>query len=387
MEMKPLFILSRDDWSLHRKGDIDQKRHKQKIKDAIKRNLADIVSEESIIMSSNSEKIKVPIRSIKQYKFRFSSDDQQRVGQGNGDSNVGDVLGQSEKGEAQQGKGEKPGDLAGEDYYEAEVSMDEIAELIFEDLQLPNLKEKQKSELTHEEISFNDIRKQGIIGNIDKRRTIFETIKRQSRHKTQNTGLQITKDDLRFKTWEIQEKPTTNAVVLAMMDTSASMGTFEKYIARSFFFWMVRFLRTNYQKVEIVFLAHDAEAKEVSEEHFFTKGESGGTKCSSVYKLANEIIDSRYPQEAYNNYAFHFSDGDNWYADNEKTIQFVKELIKKCNMTGYGEINPFNRSSKLSAEMNKITDPSFITSSIREKSDVYSALKSFFGDKMKAASQ
>ncbi len=57
-----------------------------------------------------------------------------------------------------------------------------------------------------------------------------------------------------------------------MMDTSGSMGRFEKYMARSFFFWMTRFLRTKYETVEIEFIAHHTEAKVVSEEDFFFKG-------------------------------------------------------------------------------------------------------------------
>ncbi len=76
-----------------------------------------------------------------------------------------------------------------------------------------------------------------------------------------------------------------------MMDTSGSMGVWEKYMARSFFFWMTRFLRTKYETVEIEFIAHHTEAKVVSEEHFFSKGESGGTICSSAYRKALELID------------------------------------------------------------------------------------------------
>ncbi len=79
-----------------------------------------------------------------------------------------------------------------------------------------------------------------------------------------------------------------------MMEISGSMGQFEKYVARSFFFWMTRFLRQKYEKVEIVFIAHHTEAKEVTEEEFFTHGESGGTICSSAYAKALEIIDTRY---------------------------------------------------------------------------------------------
>ena len=71
-------------------------------------------------------------------------------------------------------------------------------------------------------------------------------------------------DDLRFKTWENTIKYQSNAVMIAMMDVSGSMGEFEKYIARSFYFWMVRFLRTKYNNVKIVFISHHTEAKEVT---------------------------------------------------------------------------------------------------------------------------
>jgi sporulation protein YhbH len=383
--MEPLFTISRDDWSLQRKGHLDQERHKQKVKESIKENLADIVSEESIIMSDGKDKIKVPIRSIKQYKFRFNTEDDQ-VGQGSGGSNVGDVIGRAgnkqEKGQAGQA-----GEAPGEDYYETEITIDELQDLIFADLHLPNLKPKQYNELTDEEVEFNDIRKKGIMSNIDKRRTIIESFKRKARDNVFTSQgnvseISITPDDLRFKTWDIKEKRITDAVVLAMMDTSASMGTYEKYIARSFYFWMVRFLRTKYQQVEVLFLAHDTEAKEVTEEQFFRKGESGGTKCSSVYKLANDIIDERYSPEFYNNYAFHFSDGDNWSLDNDLTIKYATELIEKCNMAGYGEINPRLRGSTLMEAVKKIEDPDFITCTIREKEDVYRTLKTFFGTQL-----
>jgi uncharacterized protein len=200
-------------------------------------------------------------------------------------------------------------------------------------------------------------------------------------------AMNITPDDVRYKTWQVREKPVTNAVVLAMMDTSASMGTFEKYVARSFFFWMVRFLRTKHEQVEIVFLAHDIEAKEVTEEQFFHKGESGGTKCSSVYQLATEIIAERYAPEYYNTYAFHFSDGDNWYSDNELTLKYARQLIQSCNMTGYGEVNKRKSVSSLNNTLRKIEDPTFVRCMIHEKSDVYGALKTFFGDRMNLSSE
>ena len=105
------------------------------------------------------------------------------------------------------------------------------------------------------------------------------------------------------------------------------MGEFKKYIARSFYFWMVRFLKTKYDNVKIVFISHHTEAKEVTEEQFFTQGESGGTVVSSAYRLAFDIIGRRYPPKDWNIYPFHFSDGDNYYSDNDEAVKLADELI------------------------------------------------------------
>ncbi|PKM47441.1 MAG: sporulation protein YhbH [Firmicutes bacterium HGW-Firmicutes-8] len=369
------FLVSKDDWSLHRKGYIDQQRHMEKVKEAIKKNLADIVAEESIIMSEGKKMIKVPIKSLEEYHFRYNQGSQKYGGQGDGKTKPGDIIGSD--GSKGPGKGHGAGAKPGVDYYEAEITIDELGELIFEDLGLPNLKEKRQQELTTESVQFKDIRKKGLMSNIDKRRTILESIKR-----TAIKGLKeenITPDDLRFKTWDEDIRYQSNAVVIAMMDTSGSMGSFEKYIARSFFFWMVRFLRTKYQNVNIVFLAHHTEAKEVTEKEFFTKGESGGTRCSSVYKLALEIINQRYHPDDYNLYPFHFSDGDNLPSDNDNCKELVLKLLDVCNIFGYGEIEGlYYNSSSLMTVYNKIVHPKFSSVLIKDKTGVYPALRSFF---------
>lgn len=131
----------------------------------------------------------------------------------------------------------------------------------------------------------------------------------------------IYRDDLRFKTWNEEIRHESKAIIIAMLDTSGSMGKWEKYMARSFFFWMTRFLRTKYESVEIEFIAHHTEAKVVDEEHFFTKGESGGTICSSAYELCLQRIEDHYDPKVYNIYPFHFSDGDNLTSDNKKMPQ------------------------------------------------------------------
>jgi uncharacterized sporulation protein YeaH/YhbH (DUF444 family) len=164
-----------------------------------------------------------------------------------------------------------------------------------------------------------------------------------------------------------------------MMDTSGSMGTFEKYIARTFFFWMIKFLSFKYKAVELVFLAHHTEAKEVAEKDFFSRGESGGTKCSSVYTLALEIIAERYHADNYNIYAMHFTDGDNLPSDNERCVGLVKKLLEVCNLFGYGEIiSPYYRSNTLYNVFLKLKHPNFASVLIKNKSEVFGALKKFF---------
>ena len=378
------FILSREDWSLHRKGHLDQVRHNEKVKEAIRDNLPDLLSEESIIMSDGRDIVKIPIRSMEEYKFRYNFDKMQHTGQGDGDSQIGDIVAQdSGAGTAGPGQGQEAGDQPGTDYYEAEVSVEELEEMLFAELELPNLQSKAEENIVTQDIRFNDVRKKGLMSNIDKKRTILEAIRRNALKG--EPGLKnITNDDLRFKTWEDVEIPHANAVVLAMMDTSGSMGNFEKYMARSFFFWMVRFLRTKYEKVDIVFIAHHTEAKEVSEEEFFSRGESGGTICSSAYEKALEVIDKRYPPSQYNIYPFHFSDGDNLTSDNERCVRRVNELMKVSNIFGYTEVNQYQRLSSLMSVYRRIEGAKFRHAIVKDKRDIYKALKTFFSNQMTA---
>ena len=370
--------VSHHDWSLHRKGQIDQERHKEKIREAVKKNLGEIVSEESIILSDGKKTVRVPIRSLEEYNFRYDFGRQQHAGQGNGKSKVGDVVAQ----EPGKGRGKGKGDAgkeAGYDYYEAEITMEELAAMIFEDLNLPNLEQKRQQEMETESVRFTDVRKKGPMANLDKKRTIMENMKRNAA-KGEAKFKDIKSEDLRFKVWEPTIKYQSNAVVMAMMDVSGSMGEFEKYIARSFYFWMVRFLRTKYNNVQIVFISHHTEAKEVTEEEFFHKGESGGTQVSSAYELALQIIKERYNPSDWNIYPFHFSDGDNLPWDNDRCVQLVNKLMEQCNIFGYGEIREghYRSPSTLMSAYNKINDKKFVAVTISDKKEVYPALRKFF---------
>ena len=372
-------IVSRDDWSLHRKGYLDQLRHKEKVEEVIKQQLGDLIVDESIILTDGKKSTKIPMRSLEEFRFRYDFNKKNHTGQGTKKMVPGEIIGRENakgKGTGQSGAGEEPG----EDIYEAEVTYEDLANILFEELKLPNLDDKKRPLIAHDRPEFNDVRKQGLMANVDKKRTLLESIKRQalSRKQSKDAKLRITPEDLRFKTWETQPNFETNAVILAMMDTSGSMGQFEKYIARTFFFWMVRFLRLKYKNVEIRFLAHHTEAKEVTEEEFFSRGESGGTRCSSVYKYALDLIEKDYPPAHYNIYPVHFTDGDNIGSDNAKAMSLMQSLVDVSQVVGYGEILRTHYSSTLMSTLKRIVDSKLRLVTIRDRNEVYDALKTVF---------
>lgn len=214
------FTLDKEDWSLHRKGHQDQERHREKVQEAIKDHLADIVSDESIIMSNGRGIVKVPIRSLEEYRFRYNFQKGRHAGSGDGDSEVGDVVAQG-RGDKAAGKGEGAGEQPGVDYSEAEVALEEIQSILFQELELPNLANKQADNMMTDSVEFRDVRKKGLSSNIDKKRTLVESIRR---NRLQDAGkIQILPEDLRYKTWEDVKKPDSNAVILAMMDLSGSV--------------------------------------------------------------------------------------------------------------------------------------------------------------------
>jgi hypothetical protein len=165
---------------------------------------------------------------------------------------------------------------------------------------------------------------------------------------------------------------------MALMDTSGSMGNFEKYLAKSFFFWTTEFLRRHYPEVQVVFVSHDVRAREVDEHAFFHQGASGGTVSSSAYRLAYQILQDRYPQDEYNAYAFHFSDGGNLTSDNPLAMKTGLRLNDRVNLFGYGEIHDTERSpSQLFQAFHRESRRAVL---LRSKADVLRALVEFFGD-------
>jgi sporulation protein YhbH len=370
----------------------DRARHRQKIRDSIRDNIADILAEESIIGRDKDKIIKVPIRSIKEYRFIYG-ENVPGVAQGNGKTKPGDVVGQSEPG--QPDASGQAGDRPGVDAFETDVTLEELVEIMFEDLQLPELQRKALRTIESERATKRrGYRKEGIRARLDKRGTARNRVRRKlavGRSREENAEEDEPKesvhdrfpfhqDDMRYHYVTTDTKLQSNAVVLCIMDTSGSMGTVKKYLARSFYFLLYQFVRLKYQQVEIVFIAHHTEAKEVTEEEFFHKVESGGTYISSGYLKALEVIQERYHPSLWNIYAFHCSDGDNFYSDNDRALSAAKELCDVCNLFGYGEIKP-SGSAYYSGSMldvfGAIDRPNFQTIVIEKKEDLWQGFRSF----------
>lgn len=384
----PRVTLSQNDWSLHRKGPIDLRRHNDKVKEAIKGDLGGIIADEAIITSDGKKIIRVPVRGLELPRFRFKPNSgKNQAGQGEGGSKVGDVLGQGPGQGVGPGKGKEAGGTPGIDYYEAEITVDEIAALLFQDLGLPNLEQKRQEMIPDVETVVKGVRRSGPMSRLHLIRSAKEALKRKAvAGQPVNLKGGFQNEDLRFKDFEDVETPRDNAVLIAMRDVSGSMGEFEKYITRSSYFWMLRFLRTKYQRVEMVFLTHTTEAKEVDEEAFFQLGESGGTKVSSVYQKAVEIADERYPVSNWNTYPFHFTDGDNWgEVDNQRCVETMGELLKRSQQAGYAEISQGGpKQTSLRASLSRIKDPKLVIATIGRKEDVYPTLQAFFNPKRAA---
>jgi hypothetical protein len=361
----------------------DRKRHREKLRRALKETIADIIAEESIIGRDRDRIIKVPIRGVREYRFVYG-DNEGGVGTGDGSTRPGQVVGQAgQKGERGVGPA---GSEPGVDYYETEITLDELVEIMFEDLELPDLERKALRQLLADRTAKRQgYKKQGIRIHLDRRRTVRSKIRRKIAGGPPPAGedgepapFGFRKEDLTYRRLVDEPREESNAVVLCIMDTSGSMDRLKKYLARSFFFLLYQFVRSKYENTQLVFIGHHSEAKEVTEHEFFHKGESGGTLISSGYRKALEIIEDRYHPDHWNIYAFHCSDGDNFESDNESAIEAAAQLCEVCNLFGYGEIKPLGShyyDSSMLEQFKSLDADNFHAVLIERREDVWPAFR------------
>lgn len=369
----------------------DRSRHKKKIEKAIKEGIHDIIAEESIIGQDGKKKIRIPVRGIKEYKFVYGRGTGSKgVGSAqNKDIKKGQVIKKAKKRRQGGGKPDKPGTGPGEEYYDVEITLDELAKYLFDDLNLPDLEKKHKDSVYSEKIKRKGYRKKGIRVRLSKKETLKNKIKRLKKSVKNNTfdpegdeRFPFHEEDLKYKHISVKKRPVTNAVIFFIMDVSGSMGKSKKFLARSFFFLLYQFLRYRYESIDLVFVSHTTEANEVNEDDFFKKASTGGTYISSGLNKSIEIMNERYPTSSWNIYTFHCSDGENFSEDNEKAVKAMKTIIDSSQLSGYIQVNTTGDTiwgEEMSNLFSPLASDKFKIIKIVEKSDIWPQFRKLFG--------
>ena len=371
----------------------DRSRHKKKIEEAIKEGVHHIVSDESIIGKDGKKKFKIPVRGIKEYRFIYSDNSQNPKAATAPGKNIqkGQQIGKAQEEQAEGKQGNEPSDEKGEEFYEVEITLEELAYYLFKDLELPELEKKTLKSITGEKYKRHGYRPQGIKPRLDKKKTAIQRLKRRAAQKknkkeSEEERFPYSQNDLTYRHIKEVKKHTSSAVIFFVMDVSGSMTKHKKFLARSFFFLLYQFINQRYKTLDVVFVSHDTQAYEVNEEQFFTRGSSGGTIVSSALKKVEEIIDQRYHPSAWNIYTFQCSDGDNWPSDMPAMLEHAENVIDKCQLFGYCEIDPesertkwISSSSTVFEEFAKINKKNFKAVNIYTKNDIWVAFKKLLG--------
>ncbi|VYU38207.1 sporulation protein YhbH [Clostridium tertium] len=370
----------------------DRRRHRQLVEKSIKENLGDILSEESIIGETKNKKFKIPIRGIKEYQFIFGKNNK-GVATGTGEEKRGDKLSDGSQSQGQQGN-KGAGNSPGEDVYETEITLDELMDYIVEDLELPNLDKKKYSEIITESAARKrGYQRYGINPRLAKKRTVQAKISRKQGKKRAliEAGLDdnierfpFREDDIRYYKVKKKPKKESNAVMIFIMDVSGSMDSSKKYLARSLFYVLSRFISRKYNNIAFEFISHTTVAKVVNEFEFFHKAESGGTYISSGINTALKLVEEKYPPTMWNIYPIYASDGDNWSEDNERAVNSVKKLCEISNMFGYAELLPSTYSTTMYYRFNReVPCKNFTSVIVKEKKDLWDALKVMLSKELK----
>ncbi len=361
--------------------DLDHRRFKQIVRGKIKENLKKYISHGEMIARKGKDTVTIPMPRVDIPRFKHGSGQQGGVGQGEGE--VGDSLGEGE--EEQPGQGEA-GDRPGEHMLEVEMSIDDLAAILGEELELPNIEPKGNDVLKTTKEKYVGIRNVGPESLRHFRRTFKEALKRQiaaGTYDPENPVIVPIREDKRFRSAKSEPLPDSNAVIIYMMDVSGSMGDEQKEIVRIESFWIDTWLRSQYEGIESRYIIHDAVAKEVDRETFFSTRESGGTMISSAYKLCSKMIEDDYPVSEWNIYPFHFSDGDNWSVDDTTScVSLLREkIIPSSNMFCYGQVESPYGSGQFIKDLNdNFSDSSdVITSEIKDKQAIMGSIKEFLG--------
>ncbi|HLW67451.1 MAG TPA: DUF444 family protein [Gemmataceae bacterium] len=358
--------------------DRDYQRFRKIVRGKVKSDLSKYISRGEMIGKKGRDYVSIPLPQIQIPQFRYGDKNSGGVGQGDGD--VGQPL------TAPQGDGEpEAGDQPGGHILEVELTLEEMAEILGEELALPRIQPRGKKNIKTQRDRYTSIRQVGPESLRHFKRTYKKALKRMISTGTYDPTDPLVipeRGDKQYRSWKETQLPESVAVIIYMMDVSGSMTDEQKEIVRIEAFWIDMWIKAHYQGIETVYIIHDAQAQEVDEHTFYHTRESGGTKISSAYELCNKIIDKRYSPDQWNIYAFHFSDGDNWGDDIPHCINLLKDtMLTKLNLFGYGQVESPYGSGEFFDYVHELLGEheNVVTSRVPDREAILGSIKEFLG--------
>jgi len=357
------------------------RRARTQIREAVQRSLKDA----AVADIAKDRKVRISTKGTQEPRFRLdprSGGEHDFVLPGNKEFMPGDEIKKPPSGDGS-GRGKEAADFAeGDDDFEFTMTQDEILDIFFEDLELPNLVRTTLKETPNRTWKRAGITTSGSPTQINLVRTMrnaqgrrlalhrpklkdvqaleaeLETLELENpitdetRSKIVALKEQIAKAnskrkwvgfidpvDVRFNAFSEQPVPTSQAVMFCLMDVSGSMGEREKDLAKRFYMLLHLFLRRRYKRVDIVFIRHTHDAQEVDEQEFFYSRQSGGTIVSTALDKMLEIQKERYASADWNIYAAQASDGYTQSGDARRCVEMLNDdIMPLCQYYAYIEI-------------------------------------------------
>ncbi|MBU1436970.1 MAG: YeaH/YhbH family protein [Gammaproteobacteria bacterium] len=403
------------------KSAVNRQRFIRRYKQQIKQAVSDAISKRSVTDINSGESVTIPGRDITEPFFhQGKGGHREMIHPGNDQFSPGDRIKRPLGGQGGSGQGDASQDGEGEDEFVFSISKDEYLDLLFEDLELPNLKKNQLDKLVQYKNVRAGYRSEGVPSNIDvvrslqgslARRIAMSAGKKKQLHELEQRIALLEQDavpdqlqlqmllteaselkkriaavpfidsfDLRFRNFAKRPEPTSKAVMFCLMDVSGSMDQATKDMAKRFYILLYMFLSRSYKNVDVVYIRHHTQAKEVDEQEFFYSQETGGTIVSSALKLMADIVKERYDPTQWNIYAAQASDGDNWADDSPQCASLLTEqLLPFVRYYAYIEITQRPHQS-LWQEYEKLlaSFDNFAIQPIRQVSDIYPVFRTLF---------
>jgi uncharacterized protein len=359
----------------------DQSRFKQIVRGKIRENLRKYVTHGDMLGRKGRELVSIPLPQLDVPHFRYGKNGSGGVGQGDGE--IGTTIGQGDDGP--DGVGQAGSD-PGAHILEVDVTLEELADILGEELELPRIVPKGTANIDSAKAKYTSVRRTGPESLRHFKRTYMEALKRQiasSNYQPDVPKVVPIKEDKRYRSWSVFNTPQATAAIIYMMDVSGSMTDDQKQIVRTASFWLDAWLSKHYRGVERRYIIHDAAAKEVDEETFYHTRESGGTRISSAYRVCADLIEHHFPPSDWNIYCFQFSDGDNWGEDNQRSLEILKnQLLPASNLFCYGQVeSPYGSGEYLRSLQGAFgeAEEKLVCAEIETKEGIYDCIKQFLG--------